>query len=123
MRVDVVGEREDGVLEAAVPLHRDLHLPYLLLALEVEDGLVDRVLRLVDVLHEVPYATFVLERDVPVFFPLVYEPDLESLVQESPLPKPAAQGIEGEVQGLGEHLGIGQEARGRPRSLALPELA
>src|SRR5918992_3688832 len=123
VRVDVVGEREDGVLEAAVPLHRDLYVTYFLLALQVEDGLVDGVLRLVDVLHEVPYAALILVRDIPVFFPLVHQPDLESLVQESPLPKPAAQGIEGEVQGLGEHLGIGQEARGRPRSLALPELA
>src|ERR687889_1760699 len=123
MRVDVVGEREDGVLEAAVPLHRDLHLPYLLLALEVEDGLVDRVLRLVDVLHEVPYATLVLVRDVPVFFPLVYEPDLESLVEESPLAEPAAQGIKREVLGLGKDLGVGHEAYDGARPLALFELA
>src|SRR5919112_6617875 len=123
VRVDVVSKREDGVLEAAVPLHGDFHVPYLLLALEVEDGLVDGVLRLVDVLHEVPYAALVLVRDVPVFFPLVHQPDLEPLVQESPLAEPAAQSIEGEVLGLGKYLGVGQEAYGGSRPLALLELA
>src|ERR671911_1371187 len=122
VRVDVVGEREDGVLEAAVPLHRDLYVPYLLLTLQVEDGFVDGVFRLVDVLHEVPYAALVLICDVPGFFPLVYEPDLESLVQESPLAEPAAQGIEREVLGLGKDLRVGQEAYGGARPLALLEL-
>src|SRR5918995_1655565 len=121
--VDVVGEREDRVLEAAVPLHGDLHVPYLLLALKVEDSLVDGVLRLVDVLHEVPYAALVLVRDVPFFFPLVYEPDLESLVEESPLAEPAAQSVEREVLGLGKDLGVRLEAYDGARPLALLELA
>src|SRR5215208_5061730 len=122
VRVDVVGEREDRILEAAVPLHGDLYVPYLLFALQVEDGLVDGIFRLVDVLHEVPYAALVLVRNVPGFFPLVYEPDLESLVQESPLAEPAAQSIEGEVLGLGKYLGVGQEAYGGARPLAFLEL-
>src|SRR5215210_5767229 len=121
--VDVVGEREDGVLEAAVPLHRDLDVPYLLLTLEVEDCLVDGVLRLVDVLHEVPYAAIVLVSDVPVLFPLVQKPDLQALVQEGRLAEAAAQGVERELDGLGEDLGVGLEAYGRPRPLALLELA
>src|SRR5215218_5604236 len=123
VRVDVVGEREDGVLEAAVPLHRDLYFARVLLALEVEDGLVDGILRLVDVLHEVPYSALVPVGDVPVLFPLVEQPYLQALVQEGPLPKPAAQGIERELDGLGEDLGVGHEAYGRPRPLALLELA
>src|SRR5829696_3686143 len=123
MRVDVVGEREDGVLEAAVPLHRDLDVPYLLLALEVEDCLVYGVLRLVDVLHEVPYAAIVLVSDVPVLFPLVQKPDLQALVQEGRLAEAAAQGVERELDGLGEDLGVGLEAYGRPHPLALLELA
>src|SRR4028119_840189 len=52
--VDVVGEREDGVLEAAVPLQRDLDGPGVLLPLQVEDALVDWVLGVVYVRHEVP---------------------------------------------------------------------
>src|SRR5215218_7640314 len=123
VRVDVVGEREDGVLEAAVPLHRDLYFARVLLALEVEDGLVDGVLRLVDVLHEVSYAALVPVSNVPVLFPLVKEPYLQSLVQEGRLPKATAQGVERELDGLGEDLGVGHEAYGRPRPLALLELA
>ena len=51
VRVDVVGEREDRLDVRGVPLHRDLDRPPLLvgLALEVDDVLVDRVLRGVDV--------------------------------------------------------------------------
>src|SRR5215207_609690 len=83
VRVDVVGEGEDGVLEAAVPLHRDLDVPLpLVLALEVEDGLVHRVLGLVYVRHEVPDAALVLVGDLPALLALVDEPDLEPLVEE-----------------------------------------
>ena len=43
-RVDVVREREDRLDVGRVPLHRDLDLAVLVLALEVDDVLVDRVL-------------------------------------------------------------------------------
>src|SRR3712207_2607426 len=103
MRVDVVGEGEDGVLEAVVPLHRDLDVPHpLVLALEVEDGLVDRILGLVYVRHEIPDAALVLVSDLPAFLALVYEPDLQPLVEESGLTKATAERVERQLDGLGE---------------------
>src|SRR5918998_918518 len=71
VRVDVVRESEDGVLEAVVPLHGDLDGPDLLLPLQVEDGLVHGVLGVVYVRHEVPDAALVLVRYVPALFALV----------------------------------------------------
>src|SRR5215210_5315082 len=124
VRVDVVGEGEDGVLEAVVPLHCDLDLPHaLVLALEVEDGLVDRVLGLVYVCHEVPDAALVLVGDLPVLLALVYEPDLQPLVEERRLPETAAQRVERELLRLREDLGVGLEVDGRARPLAPLELA
>ena len=46
-----------------VPLHRDLDVALLGLGLEVDDVLVDRVLRRVDVRDEVPDPALVLELD------------------------------------------------------------
>src|SRR5215208_284209 len=124
VRVDVVGEGEDGVLEAAVPLHRDLDVPHpLVLALEVEDGLVHRVLGLVYVRHEVPDAALVLVGDLPALITLVDEPDLQPLVEESRLPETAAQGVEGELDGLSEDLRVGPVADRGSRPLASLELA
>ena len=60
-RVDVVREREHRLDVRAVPLHRDLDLPVVRLALEVDDVLVNRVLRLVDVRDEVADAALVVE--------------------------------------------------------------
>src|SRR5918998_5668724 len=121
--VDVVGEGEDGVLEAVVPLHRDLDGPGLLLPLQVEDGLVDRVLGVVDVRDEVPDAALVLVRDVPILFALVYEPDLEVLVEERRLAEAPRERVERELHGLREDLGVGHEADGGPGPLAPLELA
>src|SRR5215217_7327451 len=124
VRVDVVGEGEDGVLEAVVPLHRDLDLPHpLVLALEVEDGLVHGILGLVDVRYEVPDAALVLVRDLPALLALVHEPDLQPLVEESRLPETAAQGVEGELDGLREDLRVGLEADCGSRPLTPLELA
>src|SRR5918997_1517563 len=120
--VDVVGEREYGVLEAVVPLHRDLDGPGLLLTFQVEDALVDRVLRVVYVRHEVPDAALVLVRDVPVLFALVDQADLEVLVQERRLAEAPRERVERELHGLREDLGVGHEADGRPGPLALLEL-
>src|SRR5919199_1802273 len=82
VRVDVVREGKDRVLEARVPLHRDLDVPDLLLAVEVEDRPVYGVLRLVYVRHEVPYASLVAVRDLAALFALVYEPYLQVPVEE-----------------------------------------
>jgi hypothetical protein len=65
-----------------VPLHRDFHLPVVALALEVDDVLVDRVLRLVDVSDEVLDSAFVVELGGLAGGPLVGEDDPETLGQE-----------------------------------------
>ena len=62
-RVDVVGEREDGLLVGDVPLHRHLDLAGVGLALEVGDVPVDGVLRVVDVGDEVLDPALVVELD------------------------------------------------------------
>ena len=61
VRVDVVGEREDGLLVGGVPLQRDLDRALLALALEEDDLLLDRVLVLVEVGDEVLDAALVVE--------------------------------------------------------------
>ena len=61
VRVDVVGEREDGLLVGAVPLHRDLDRALVALAREEDDLLLERVLVLVEVADEVLDAALVVE--------------------------------------------------------------
>ena len=63
VRVDVVGEREDRLDVLGVPLHRDLDVALVVLALEVDDVLVDRVLGLVHVRDEVADPALVVELD------------------------------------------------------------
>lgn len=53
VRIDGVGEGVHGFGIATVPLHGDLDLVAGTLAIEVDDALLDRVLRAVDVLDEV----------------------------------------------------------------------
>ena len=60
-RVDVVREREHGFDVGAVPLQRDLEVAVVALTLEVDDVLVHRVLRLVDMSDEVADPTLVVE--------------------------------------------------------------
>ena len=78
MRVDVVGEREDRLLVGGVPLHRDLDGALLVLALEVDDVLVDRLLRLVDVGDEVLDPALVVELDRLAVGALVDELDAQA---------------------------------------------
>ena len=61
VRVDVVGEREDGLLVGGVPLQRHLDGALVALALEEDDLLLDRVLVLVEVGDEVLDAALVVE--------------------------------------------------------------
>ncbi len=82
MRVDVVGEREDGLLVAVVPLHRHLDLALVGGALEVDDVLVRDVLGLVDVRDEVLDAALVMELDRLAVDTLVDERDAEALGQK-----------------------------------------
>src|SRR4029079_6516753 len=76
-RVDVVGEGEDRLLVRGVPLHRHLDRTLVGVALEVDDALVDRVLRLVDVRDEVADPALVVELDGLPVRALVYDLDVE----------------------------------------------
>src|SRR5262249_23003144 len=77
-RVDVVGERDHGLDVGAVPLHGDLDLAVLALAIEVDDVLMDRILRLVDVGHEIANAALVVELLGLPACPLVSKDDAQA---------------------------------------------
>ena len=117
VRVDVVGERHDGVRGVGRgPLHGHLHRAVDVLRLEV-DGLVERFLALVEVLHEVHDAAGVLEHvgarvAISVGNAFVVQDDLEPLVEERHLAEAVGQRVVVVHRGLGEHLGVGPE-RGR----------
>ena len=108
-RVDVVGEREDRLLVRGVPLHRDLDGALVGLALEVDDVLVDRVLRLVDVRDEVADAALVVELDRLAVGALVDELDVQALREERRLAQALRERVRVDVELL-EDLGVGQEA-------------
>ena len=108
-RVDVVREREDRLLERGVPLHRDLDGALIGLALEVDDALVDRVLRLVDVRDEVADATLVVELDRLAVGALVDELDVEALREEGRLAQPLRERARVDVERL-EDLRVGEVA-------------
>src|SRR5947209_10126060 len=93
--VDVVGEGKDRVLESRIPLHGHLYVRSGLLALEVEHCLVDRILRLVYVSHEVPNTALVAISYRPILLAPVGERDLYSLVQKRRLAEPTTEGTEG----------------------------
>jgi hypothetical protein len=59
--VDVVGEGEDRLLVGAIPLHRQLDLAVAVVALEVDNPLVHRILRLVHIGDEVADPALVVE--------------------------------------------------------------
>src|SRR5205085_202925 len=86
-RVDVVGEGEDRLLVGVVPLHRDLDLALVAVALEVDEPLVDRLLRLVDVGDEIADAALVVVLDGLTIGALVDEPDPQALRQEGGFPQ------------------------------------
>ena len=98
---DVVGEAVEPLVVAGVPLQRHLDLGVFLLLLEEDDPLVQRLLRLVEVLHEVadPAAVLVGHFERAVLRPLVTEVDLETLGEEGHL-------LETRQQRLGPELGL-----------------
>ena len=111
-RVDVVREREDRLDVRGVPLHRDLDGSLVALALEVDDVLVHRILRLVDVRDEVPDPAFVVELVGPAAGALVAKHDPQPAREECRL----AQALEKRrcvELGLLEHLGVGKEGDDR----------
>ncbi len=111
-RVDVVREREDRLDVGAVPLHGDLDLPVLGLAVEVDDVLVDRVLRLVDVRHEVADAALVVELLGLPAGPLVAKDDPQTAREERGLAQTLGQRRGGEL-GLVEDVRVGKEGDDR----------
>ena len=110
---DVVGERVDALVEAGVPLHRDVDL-VVVAGLGVGDHpLEQRLLRGVEVLHEVADAAVELEVDREHRVDaLVAEADLEALVEERHLAQPLDQGLRAEL-GLLEDARVGPERDGR----------
>jgi len=108
MGVDVVGEREDRLHVGAVPLHGNLDLALLALALEVDDLLVHGLLRAVHEADEVLDAALGVELGPLLTLALVDEDDSQPPRQERRL-----------LQALGQHgarplkliedLGVGQE--------------
>ena len=109
--VDVVGEREDGLLVGAVPLHRDLDGALVGLALEEDDLLVDRLLVLVEVADEVLDAALVVELGPVAARALVGQRDPQAAREEGRLAQALLEDREVEVERL-EDLGVGQEADG-----------
>ena len=117
VRVDVVGEREDGLLVGGVPLHRDLDLALVGRAREVHGVPVDDVLRLVDVRDVVPDAALVVELDGRRRVgALVRERDAQASRQERDLAEAREERRRVE-HGLVEDLGVRQE-RDRRSGLA-----
>ena len=125
MRVDVVGEREDGLLVGGVPLQRDLDRALVGLAGEEDDLLLDRVLVLVQVGDEVLDPALVVELGPGALAALVLDRDPQAAGEERRLAQALLERREVEVERL-EDLGVGQEGdrgAGVLRRLALRELA
>src|SRR5581483_6033827 len=116
VRVDVVGERVDRLLVGRVPLHRDLDAADvdLVLPLEEDDVLVDRVLGFVDVADEVPDAPLVVELDAVAPGALVDQADQQPPREERRLAETLAKRLEA-VLALVEDLAVGQVRDGRAR--------
>jgi len=124
VRVDVVGERQHAVAAIGTgPLHGNFHRAVLVLGLEV-DGLVERLLAVVEVLHEVDDAAIVLEghgarllghlaHERARVAALVGELDLEPLVEERHLAEAVLQRREIVDARIGEDLRIRPERDGR----------
>ncbi len=111
-RVDVVREREDRLDVEPVPLHRDLDGALLVLAFEVDDVLVDRVLGRVHVRDEVPDPALVLELDRLAAGALVGEDDVQPRGEEGRLAQPLRQRLGRELELL-EDLRVGEEGDDR----------
>jgi hypothetical protein len=105
--VDVVGEREDQLGVAVVPLQRDLGVDAVLHAAHVDRLVVDVRLVLVQVLDERHDAAVVLEL-VALAVALVVERDQDAAVEEGELTQALRQRVEAVLGGL-EDLRVGPE--------------
>ena len=82
-RDDVVDKGIGGLVVAVVVLQRDLDQHAVLLALAVDDIVIQRGLALIQVLDKFPDSAFIVERPLfPRLHPLIGERDAESLCQE-----------------------------------------
>jgi hypothetical protein len=104
----------DAFVVARVPLERDLDLLIVLVDLVAGDALEQRVLRGVEVLHEVDDAAGVAVRDLLLLvLALVDEVDLEAFVEEGHRLQALEHGAGHELDALGhEHGGIRPERDG-----------
>ena len=107
VRVDVVGEGEDQLGVAVVPLQRDLGVDAVLVALHEDRLVVDDRLVLVQVLDERDDAAFVLEL-VALAVALVVDGDEDAAVEERELAQALRQRVEAVLGGL-EDLRVGLE--------------
>lgn len=105
--VDVVGEAEDVLGVAVVPLHRDLDRDAVLAALEEDRLLRQGLLVAVEVLDEAGDAALVLEA-VLLAVALVHQADDDAAVQEGQLAQALREGVEAEDRGF-EDLAVGLE--------------
>ncbi len=119
--VDVVGEREDGLVVRGVPLHRDLHGAVFGLVLEKDDAAVDGVLVAVDVGDEVLDAAVVLEHDALALSALVVELDAQAHGEEGRLAQALGEHAEVVVDLL-EDVGVGHERHGGAGGRVFAEL-
>ena len=121
VRVDVVRERVDRVDVGRVPLHRDLDGAVVVLALEVDDVLVDGVLRVVDVGDEVLDPALGVELVPVLALALVDEHDPQAAREERRLAQALHERLDREVDLL-EDLRVGEEVD-RRAGVALVRLA
>src|SRR5690606_5230269 len=120
VRVDVVGEGEDALVVAIVPLQRDVQR-HALAARGEEDGLlVQHRLRAVEELHEARDAAIELEV-VLLAGALVLHLDAQAGVQERELTQTLGERVEVELEQLHD-LGVGLEADPGPGAIGGPRL-
>ena len=123
VRVDVVGEGEDGFAVAVVVLHGGFDDDVLLARLKVDRFRVKHGLVRVQVLDERGDPAFVLEDVAPVGAQ-VLEDDLQPLVEEGQFAQPGGDGVVAELERLEDLVvrlegDLGSPPLGRP---GLPEL-
>ena len=120
VRVDVVHEREDGLVEAVVVLQRQLDPDVVLYRVDRHDLVVDRLVRPVEILHELAQPALGEERLIALITQaLVLERDRDALVQERQFPQTRRQRIVVEPR-LGEDRAIGLEPDLGPGVFRLP---
>ena len=118
---DVVRERVEALVEAGVPLQRDLDLAAVVRVADVDDRREQRLLRRVEVRDEVDDAAVVLEDLLGrLVAALVAEDDLEALVEEGHLAQPLDQRLGAELD-LFHDRRVGPERDRRARLVGVAD--